>query len=794
MALAAGLPLWWFLGLGELIFFVLALPMAARLLVSWPIRVPSWFGLWLAFLAVVLFSGPLMSAHAPGTIDASLGTGSLTFLFRFATYVLATVFMLYVVNVTERELPTRVVSEVLAAIFVVGVIGGVAGILAPGFEFTSLMERLLPTSLAKVDFVQVLIHPALSDVEEVLGYPEARPKAPYAYANSWGANFTVTLPFFIWCYWGTSARWWRRVLSIPILVAAAVTVTYSLNRGLWIGIGLAALVLAVHQVRKRGTRVLPVLGVAALVLTVGFLVSPLADVVAQRLHSPHSNARRSGMVELTVSSVTHGSPILGFGNTRKLQGSFYSIAGDATPACPFCAVPPLGTQGHAWLVFFAQGFLGTALFFGFLLVGVAVNLRRRDPFSVACTAALVPLIFETLIYDTLGSAFVLALLVYGLMARTSPVPRVVPLERLALALRVGWRRVVAGGLVGLGIGLAILATQRQEYQATTDVLFPQNPVYLDTTSTRTPKVVTIDTESRIALAKPLTDQVRRTARAEDARFSVTAVPGSRVLRLTATGPEPSAVERASEVLAASVIKAQQERLRTLRSTLVRGTEARIRALARAEKRASPGARGVYSALLAARRDDRDRVARTLLLDARLVRSAQVSEVGKDNRVVPPVSGLALGVVLGGLAAVLRPRTLERGSLHRLAPDVLVLGPGDRHMGTVVRTLIEDRHGVGASVCVVTVAATRKDVRWLRRTLEDGGITGEFRRSTRLNAAAQSARALTHDAVILVVGRRPEEFQVRQTLDLLASVGRFPDVIMVGATRLIAGPRAHWTTA
>lgn len=792
MAIAAGLPLWWVLGLAELVFFLAALPMAVHLLVSRPLRVPSWFGLWLAFLAVVLFSGPLMAVTAPGTLDATLGTASLTFLFRFAIYVVATVFMLYVVNLSESQLPTRVVAEVLAGIFVVTVAGGVFGILAPGFELTSLMERILPTALREVSFVQILIHPSASDVTDILGFEQPRPKAPYAYANTWGAIFTVTLPFFLWRSFGASASWWRRLAALPVLAGAAVAVIYSLNRGLWLGIALAAAVYALHEVRRRGLRVVPVLVVAATVLALGVAVSPLGTLIAQRLDSPHSNSRRSDMAVVTTQAVLEASPVLGFGNTRKLQGSFFSIAGDATPNCPLCAVPPLGTQGHAWLVLFAQGLLGAVLFFGFLLAGLATNLRRRDPVAVASVAALLPLTFETAVYDTLGSPFILALLVFGLMARSAPTPRVVPLERLTTSLRAGWTRVAVGAAVGLAVGLAILPTRPPTYEATAEVLFPPNPTYLPASSSRVPRPVTVDTESRTALAAPLLAEVRAETGVDDVEFGVSAVPGSRVLVLSATGSDARAAQRAADGLAEAVVEAQRERLRALRTDLVEGTEARLRSLGQTRRRASEGTREVYAGLVSLRKLDRDRIARTLLVRATQLRPAQVARVDSRNRLVPPLSGLALGVTLGGLLAVLRPRPLGRGALRRLAPGVLTLGPEDRHNGPLVPAILRDRHGPDARVRVLTVDAQPRDVEWMARTLERGGLVADVDPSRGRGAATRAAGSLEHDAVVLVVGPRPPEAEVARTLETLASVGSYPDVIMVGATRLVAGPRARWT--
>ena len=105
--------------------------------------------------------------------------------------------------------------------------------------------------------------------------------------------------------------------------------------------------------------------------------SPLGNLAEQRADNQHSNNRRGMLLTETVGSVSQGSPLVGFGSTRDVQGSFSSIAGGATPDCPACGVPPLGTQGHLWLVLFSQGWLGLAFF----LLFVVLALIRSRPVS-----------------------------------------------------------------------------------------------------------------------------------------------------------------------------------------------------------------------------------------------------------------------------------------------------------------------------------------------------------------------------------------------------------------------------
>ena len=51
--------------------------------------------------------------------------------------------------------------------------------------------------------------------------------------------------------------------------------------------------------------------------------------------------------------------------TRKMQGSFSSLAGGETEECHQCAAPPLGTQGFMWRLVLTTGLGGTVLCLSF---------------------------------------------------------------------------------------------------------------------------------------------------------------------------------------------------------------------------------------------------------------------------------------------------------------------------------------------------------------------------------------------------------------------------------------------
>ncbi|TWD83281.1 hypothetical protein FB561_4442 [Kribbella amoyensis] len=416
-ALFLGFPLWWVLGIADFAFFLAAIPMAWSLISRRTVLAPRGFGWWIGFLVVVLVSGTMLTTDAPFSTTGPLGGSLLTFCYRLCWYLAVTVVLLYVGNTSSKDLPTGKVVRLLAYMFVVTAFGGLLGVLMPHLEFSSLLELVLPKSVANNRFLHALIHPATADIQNVLGFAQPRPRAPFAYANSWGANLSFFLPFFLYSWFSKDAGW-RRIAGWPVLAVAAVPVVYSLNRGLWGVLVVGALYAVVQVIRLRGFNAVVWLAPVAAIAVVAILISPLPGMISERFAHQHSNDRRGELAFKTVESTVKGSPLIGFGNTRDVEGSFGSIAGGATLGCPACAVPPFGTQGHLWLVVFAQGLLGTFLFLAFFLVRFARHVRSREPVTIIGLAVLLFFLIEIMVYDTLGSPLFTLMIALGLMWRT----------------------------------------------------------------------------------------------------------------------------------------------------------------------------------------------------------------------------------------------------------------------------------------------------------------------------------------------------------------------------------------
>ena len=243
------------------------------------------------------------------------------------------------------------------------------------------MELVLPQQLVSTNFVRTLVHPSLSSSSDFLGYVQPRPTAPFPYSNAWGNNLALYLPFFVLGWFGRDAGWRRKVGPL-ILLAAIFPITFSLNRGLWLSLALAAVYAAFRLAVNGRGRALQVLVASVLVGGIVFVSSPLYDTLLLRVETPHSNDRRAGTAETVASVTAQGSPVVGYGTTRTMQGSFSSLAGGATEQCRQCAPPPLGTQGFMWRLVLTTGFVGTALCLSFFALQFLRRARGPAPLDV----------------------------------------------------------------------------------------------------------------------------------------------------------------------------------------------------------------------------------------------------------------------------------------------------------------------------------------------------------------------------------------------------------------------------
>jgi polysaccharide biosynthesis protein PslJ len=333
-------PVWWALGLGAFIWPLVAIPMAAKLASAGRFRAPPGFVLWLMFLVWMLASGSQLE-------DAG---DWLVFGQRVTVYLSATVLFLYVFNATQDELPSERAAAMVVWLWLAAVVAGFAALAFPTGGFTSLAELVLLSGLVGNSFVNELIHPELAQVHDFLGYPVARPKAPFVYTNEWGANMALLTPF-VFASWRAVSRPLRTILGAG-LVASIVPMAFSLNRGLWLSLGAGLLYAAIHLARQGRVSALRAI-IALVAVAAGLtLITPLGDLVRDRIATPHSNVARSALYTETTESVLD-SPLLGYGSPRRSERN--------------PNLPPVGTHGQLWLVLFSHGIPATLFFVGWFL-------------------------------------------------------------------------------------------------------------------------------------------------------------------------------------------------------------------------------------------------------------------------------------------------------------------------------------------------------------------------------------------------------------------------------------------
>lgn len=659
-----GFPLWWALGLRTVVPMLMAVVMADQLLRRRRLSLPAGFTLWVLYLAWLALGVFVLFADAPGAEPGGGPSRLAVFAYRLAWYLTATIALVWITNLRESQLPTRWLYQLLGYMFVVTTVGGLVGVLAPYVEFTSPLEMLLPRGLRSNGLVQAIAHPAVADIQNVLGRLQARPKAPFPFANSWGSNLSLYLPFFLAAWFGAGRRRWQPVVAPFVLVAALVPVVYSLNRGLWISLAIGVAGLLLLQLRRG--RPTTLLATAALLVVAGliFLSSPLGTVFTDRLDNQHSNDRRSELISRTVSGTVEGSPVVGFGSTRDVQGGFSSIAGADTPDCSACGVPPLGTQGHLWGVLFGQGLVGAALFVAFFAVVVSRCWRCRTRTETVCTFVMVFFGFQVLVYDTLGMPLLTVMIAAGLVAReqlAAGTRRSSQLVMPALArVRDWWPVLVVLTLLGAALGGVVAARTPTTYSTRVSILLAQPPVYLSAVPSvadpAAPGDVTIDTEAALVIARQSLTRVVGSRDPADLaelreRVRVTAAPNTSVLTLAVSNRNAAESRDEAVALARSYLVTRRQFLSTRQDqalALLREQLAQLRPASTSRTAAAKAE---------AARDRLEEGVTTILLTpttaGEVIRTREPAPVRRQSE-VPITSGAALGLALGAVAMAALP--------------------------------------------------------------------------------------------------------------------------------------------
>jgi len=420
VVLLVGWPIWWALGIQIFAIPLLATPMIWRLY-RWratgtrQIRTPPGFGLWLLFLVVMVLGLTTIELTAPATIPSPVSNRVISWSLRATTYVGATGILLYAGNLTERELPRRRLAWMLGIVGIYTVAGGILGTLLPRFSFKSPLAYLVPASFQAAHGNLTSLYPSFAQVQQLLGYSHGRPDAPFDYTNMWGNCLAILLPWLVvagWCYGTRRERRW----TVVICALAFIPIVSALDRGLWVGLGVAIIYLTVRFAARGKVALLGVVGGVIALAAIIILFTPVQSLISQRLSHGSSNAgRTNGTIQAIQLGVA--SPIIGWGDTRHSVGSSQSIAIGSTSNCKKCGQKSLGGDGTFQNLLITTGIGGMVFYIAFFAYGFWRYRRDVTPYGMA---GLLVLLLESIfffVYDSTGPPLAFTMLAYALLWR-----------------------------------------------------------------------------------------------------------------------------------------------------------------------------------------------------------------------------------------------------------------------------------------------------------------------------------------------------------------------------------------
>lgn len=343
----AAYPLWFVLGVNGFTWVLLALPMAASLSHRRDLVVPKGAGWWLIYLVAVL--GSALSIEGVARLSG--------WTLRFGYYAAATIVMLYVLNGRAGVNVWRVIRS-LTLLWMVTVAGGYLAFVIGDFAFKSPAAYLMPRPLLENELIHTLMHPSFAQIQDIIGVPVPRPKAPFTYTNAWGSMLALLTPFAFIALYDRRVGLSYRVVRLT-MIASVVPAVISLNRGLWLSLGLG-LIYAAIRFGVAGERKLVIQGLwASVILVVVFTISPLGGLIATRINTGHSNEDRASLAIAAVEGAIE-RPVFGWGAPRPNERN----------------LPSVGTHGQLWFVTFSHGFVGAIGFVGTML-SLAWHTRKQ---------------------------------------------------------------------------------------------------------------------------------------------------------------------------------------------------------------------------------------------------------------------------------------------------------------------------------------------------------------------------------------------------------------------------------
>lgn len=389
-----GFPVFWALGFVDVLWIPIGLIMGLYLAQARGVRVPRGFGLFLVFLVWSAFSVVTLSGGA----GALMGFG-----YRWLIYAGCAAILVYVYN-ARAQLSMRFVSGCLTCLWITTFVGGYLGLLFPKAVIRTPLSYLLSDSLLNNDLVNHMVVRRLAQFNpDSFLQVAARPSAPYLYTNNWGNAYSLLLPFVIAYLF--EVRGSRRFLWVALLVpVSAVPAFLTLNRGMFLGLGIAMVYCAIRLAMMGNLRGIAAVAALAVVGFALFTTLPVEQRLGNRLSDnaqSTSNDTRASLYAQSLALVP-ASPIFGYGAPVK---------GENPQAAP------VGTQGQVWLLLVSHGPGATLCFVGFFVVSFGRTWRRTDPAGLVCSTVLLVGTIELAYYGVVPNGLPIMMVAAALALR-----------------------------------------------------------------------------------------------------------------------------------------------------------------------------------------------------------------------------------------------------------------------------------------------------------------------------------------------------------------------------------------
>jgi O-antigen ligase len=406
-------PIWWILGVSGLVLALCLLPLAAAIILRRRLLVPRGFGLYLLFLLWCAFSA----------LELTSGRQGFAAAYRGSMYVAAGLLFLYVLNTPRDRLKPDTAVRIMAAFFIITVIGGLIGMVVPNISFTTVAKGLVPARMLTDPFVSDLVSASTSSGRAFAAYPIYRPKAPFIYANEWGAAYAMSLPFAL-CAVAKARTKLARDTMLFFLLLSVFPLVFSLNRGAWLSAVAGMLYATFRLSRGRNGQWLRVAAIVAMIFGALAFVTPLGEIVQTRLANGYGDAHRAELYSESIALVRQ-SPLLGYGAPVLVEGNLSA-----------------GTHGQLWTIVVSQGLPGLIFFTAWLLWAWWRAKRRLpsghpgDPvLRFWCEVTIFIAIVQMPYYDLLPWGLAIAMVAAGLawreelaFVRVAPPPQVATRE------------------------------------------------------------------------------------------------------------------------------------------------------------------------------------------------------------------------------------------------------------------------------------------------------------------------------------------------------------------------------